>query len=950
MSIPLMHKSKRRSLILALVVLFWLAVALWSVNKFKPEFWKDGYSYYLEAKKFVEKGEQDAALVAIEKALGRDPRNAGYLVFEASLHEKVAQSEKAATAYKRALEITPGDPEAILGLARILLSSGNRTEADALLETLPPAATLEPSLLARRAGLRAAYGDQSGAMADFGHLLTGSPDNPAYLRGYAASAMALKNWSAAQQPLTRLLAVSSDPELTKWARAQLVIALRALGRPEDTYALLVATPTPEDLPLRAQLAMELQKFDQAAPLLQEILKGAPENRTARTQLAIALRALHKPAEAYDLLIAIPDAANVRSRAELALELERFAEAAELFRELAQQNPQDIAVREKLAYALDRAAQSQGATAARGASPSWAGEVLPGDAAAESEYKTALASGQADRETRIRYAWLLMRAKRYAEAYAALGDLATADASDDVLELAANAAFLAGKFEQAIVLLTVLTGRQAQNAAWWRNLADAYDARKEPASASKAMERYLQLAPDDQEARIKLAGMFARSGDTSRAEVIYRDALGKNPKDITAITELTALYASQKRFSAAIAVLAKGVALLGETHPGLLYRLGQLYEYNKEYGAAIRTYGRLLGTPGVPPAMRRTASLALAELYLTTGNAPAARSVLQNLHAWDSHDPQLLLLAARASMLGNDPAKAVSALEKLSSVRVLKPEEQEWLAGQYRLIGQKAKALALYEQLMATGRLLSAQGLAALGDLQFDAGKYGPALAAYERSQNVQPATARALKIARAADKVGNKPLAQSSYEQFLASNPTDPALLLEIARFGIKSGQYSRALSLYDRVVASRGSKGLLLELALANLAAKRFEHAEKWARQAVETGEGGFKAVLALVQALHLEGKTFEADRLLGEHKKEVMASPDGREWLGYVGVARDRQLQAYEIFNELAQQEGTDQGKMWLWRGIAATRRGDFRRARESFEKAKQYGAQVPTGAVAP
>jgi len=100
----------------------------------------------------------------------------------------------------------------------------------------------------------------------------------------------------------------------------------------------------------------------------------------------------------------------------------------------------------------------------------------------------------------------------------------------------------------------------------------------------------------------------------------------------------------------------------------------------------------------------------------------------------------------------------------------------------------------------------------------------------------------------------------------------------------------------------------------------------------------------LALVQALHLEGKTAEADKLLQKHRQEIMAQPDGRQWLGYVDVARNRQLQAYDLFTDLAKEKGPNEGKMWLWRGIAATRRGDYRSARESFDKAKQFGVTVP------
>lgn len=943
------NKPGRRTLLLTGFVILWMVVALWTVYKVKPEFWKDGYTYYKEAKALSDNGDSAGALAAMEKALGRDPNNAGYHVFAGSLEERAGHADKAATAYRRALDLKPDDPEAGLGLAKLLLAAGDTKEAAKVLAALP-SSRLDTPLLERRAGLRAQYGDQTGALEDFGRLLAFEPDNPAFLRGYAASAMALSDFAKAEPVLRRLLGDANTPAEKAWARNQLVTVLRAQGKPAEALALLDAAPDAANLALRAQLAMELKEFARAKPLLSEVLATDPGNLVVKNQLGIALRALGDAQGAYALLTTIPSRDNLRARAELALELERFADAATLYRELAEAAPGDVAMREKLAYALDRAGQSkaQAAPAPSTAAAAKVGAPLPGDAAAEQEYRKALSSGQAGAETRIRYAWLLLRAGRYAEAFDVLGDLAAREAPEDVLELAAKAAFLSGKYDKAIPLLTALTERRPQDAALWRDLADAYDARKEPGAAAKAMERFLELAPDDLTARRKLAGLYARAGSPARAETLYKQVLAQAPGDTRARLELVSLYESQKRFAAAIAVLQKAIGRSPRPDPELLLRLARLYGFSKNAPAAVRTYKRLLGQPGLSAATRTAARRALAEAALDAGDTAEAMAQLAALRAFTSRDPFLLVLAARAAMLARDARQAVSVLERLGAVRPLRPLEREWLAGQYRRLGQKAKALALYEALFTAGRLETPQGLEALGDLRFDAGKYGAALTAYERAERLAPSTKRALKIARAADKAGDKAVAKAAYDRFLTSNPGDPEVLLEVARFGIAAGDYARALSRYDQVVAARGAKGLLLELALANLAAKRFAVAEKWAREALRDGEGGFRSILALAQALHLEGKSAEADRLLRAHEKEVLAHPEGREWLGYVAVARDRQLQAYDLFDGLARQGGPNAGKMWLWRGIAATRRGDYRRARESFDRARRYGVSAPDRAV--
>jgi len=927
-------------------VLFWLVVALWTIHKTKPEFWMDGYSYFRQARQLSEKGDTNEALVAIDKALGRDANNAGYLVFKGSLEEKAGHAEDAGTAYRRALEINPGDPEAALGLAKLLLAAGKDAEAGDVL-TVIPADKLDKALLERRAGLQAQYGKQAEALADYERLLADAPDDIGSLRALAASAMAVQDWARAEKALTRLLPLATDPKFKAWSRDQLVITLRAAHKLSAAYTLLEASPDAANTLIRAQLAMELKKFDQAKPLLEEVLRTDPGNTQAKNQLAIALRALGEPAKAYALLTSIPDDTNLLARAELALELEKFTEAANAYAALAKQYPDDVAIQERLAYALDRDAQTRPAQASL---PAAAGTAAlsappqPEDAAAEKEYRQALASGKASEETRIRYAWLLMRAKRYDQVLETLGDQIKADAREDVLELAADAAFLAGKYDRAIPLLTARAKKNPENPTIWRNLADAYDVLQQPSQAAAAMEKYVALAPNDESAQLKLAGLLLRAKQTAQAERIYRQFLEKDPTNTQAMTDLATLYESRHQFNAAIAVLSKGLGNGRQAEPGLLLRLARLYGFAKHYPEAIATYNRLVAVPGITPAMRSAAELGLAEAFLETNNAAQAQKHLRALRAWDAHDPKLLLLAARASMLAQDPANTAKALENLSARRKLQPVEMEWLAGQYRLLGRKDKSLALYEKALAAGALTTVQGLEALGDLRFDAGQYKGALSAYEQAAKAGDSAKLALKLARAADKSGNKSLARSAYARFLSTNPDNPELLLEMARFAINTGNYAQALSLYDRVVAAKGSKGLLLELALANLAAQRFGTAEKWARQAVQAGEGGPKASLALVQALHLEGKTAEADKLLQKHRQEIMAQPDGRQWLGYVDVARNRQLQAYDLFTDLAKEKGPNEGKMWLWRGIAATRRGDYRSARESFDKAKQFGVTVP------
>lgn len=915
-------KWNKRTIFLALFVGVWTIAALGVIAYVKPEFWRDGYSYYLEAREHAGRGRIPEAILAMDKALGRDASDPGYLVYRASLHAQSGNPEAAAADYRAALSRSPQDPEAALGLAKTLFSLGRDEEALPTLEVLNPQ-SLDTELLRRRAGLLAQHGQHARAVSDF-RVLADRENDPSDLRGLASSLMALKDFVTAEKSLERYSQLPGAD--AAWATEQLVIALRAQKKVREAYAVLADRPLAENARLRAELALEAGLFQEAAEAFALVVRDAPADESARIKWAVALRAAGKPEQAYDVFTSVPVEETLVPRAELALELERFDEAAALFAQLEKRNPSDASIREKLAYSQDKSASSP--------------ERLR---QAEAGYRDLVASGEATPETRERYAWLLMRAKRYDEAFAVLSDLDSG--TPGLATLLADAAFLSGRFDKAVPLLREHLEADPGDAVRRRYLADALDALKRPGEAALVLEAFRETDAWDIPTRIRVADLWFRDGRKDKAAALYQEVLALDSGQHEAILGMAGIHEAAGRHDQALALLMPLAQAQAKPSPELLWRIARLYSWKKAFHAAADWYRRALAAkPGNAAQVR----FELAQALLEGGDPASADRELRLLGADTARDPDMLRLTARTAMALNDPARAVAVLTRLAGRRPLTDIETLWLAGQLRLAGRPGKALEVYEGLFKAGRLSDPGGLEALGDLRADAGNPSGALAAYQAVPESSRGKGFSLKLARAADRAGKKALAREAYARAASDSPNDPELLLEAARFLVSAGKGLEALPLYDAVVSRRGSTGLGLELALANLAVQRFPNAEKWARQAVDAGEGGWKSILALAQALHLQGRTAEADRLLTAHAAVVMAHPEGKEWMGYVAVARDRHLEAFDIFSQLLDAGAGDPGNLWLWRGIAATRRGDYARARESFDMARTFGATKPATPV--
>ncbi|MEW6271100.1 MAG: hypothetical protein AB1689_17600, partial [Thermodesulfobacteriota bacterium] len=181
-----------------------------------------------------------------------------------------------------------------------------------------------------------------------------------------------------------------------------------------------------------------------------------------------------------------------------------------------------------------------------------------------------------------------------------------------------------------------------------------------------------------------------------------------------------------------------------------------------------------------------------------------------------------------------------------------------------------------------------------------------------------------------------------------ARHPTDADGRLEAARFAVNAGEPRLAVQRYGEVIDVRGDEGLRVELARALLAAGEYGRAEAVARRAIESGEDGPEARLALAQAVYLQGRPRDASALFARAREAAAVQATDASYAARLAMAQDRDLDAWSLLGDQLEGEALPEpttasspGELWLLRGRVAEKRGDLRRARDAYRRAAESGA---------
>jgi len=323
--------------------------------------------------------------------------------------------------------------------------------------------------------------------------------------------------------------------------------------------------------------------------------------------------------------------------------------------------------------------------------------------------------------------------------------------------------------------------------------------------------------------------------------------------------------------------------------------------------------------------------------------------------WVARDPggvDARLTLAQADLQSGDPDAARPLLDRLASERLDVEQTaqlamlQDWSGDRMGAIASARAVLAMKDDdpqtLRMLARLLETDGQdAAARDTVARARLHAPDDATLE------------LLDARLAAKLGDRIAADAGYRAYVARHPDDLDGRLEAARHAVNAGDPELAIDEYHMVIEDRGSDGLRVELARALLAASRYEEAEQVARAAVASDEDGPEARLALAQSVYLQGRPRDAAALYRDADESAARASVDATYRARLALGQDRDLEAYHLLGDQLEGEAPPEptsasspAELWLLRGDVAKKRGDFRAARASYERASEEGASLRAG----
>ena len=146
-----------------------------------------------------------------------------------------------------------------------------------------------------------------------------------------------------------------------------------------------------------------------------------------------------------------------------------------------------------------------------------------------------------------------------------------------------------------------------------------------ATLRKAIEQFeavTRLDPSDTDSFVALGRLYRITNQNSKAEEVFKKAVGADPTSKAALTYLGQLYADQGDYAGAIATLQKIPA--DEMDPQALVMLGQAYMQDRDYDKAVEVYGRALQQDADNQELRQYH----AEALMAAGKTADARNELR----------------------------------------------------------------------------------------------------------------------------------------------------------------------------------------------------------------------------------------------------------------------------------------------------------------------------------
>ncbi|MDB5960845.1 MAG: prsT [Massilia sp.] len=780
------------------------------------------------ARALVLQGQGQKALDATAAMAGG--KDANVLAIRGDAYLTLNESDKAREAYLAAIAITPGQPEALIGMARLATIAKDMDGAAKLAEQAIAANPKDANAYLFKGNLLRAQNKPDEAAAAYTQAIAVKPDMSGALLERANIHIAAKKFDLAKADIEAARKVAPNALPPIYSQAVLDFSQNNYAAANDNIQK-VLSKAPEHMPsllLAGAVELNMGSFKQAEQHLNAYLSTYPNNAYARKLLAQTQLRLAEPDSAGRTLAPLlagggNDAQVMALAGESSLRTREFDKATQYFEKATTLQPEVASLRTSLGLSmLAQGNREKGVE--------------------ELEKATSLDPKSEQAGTTLVRAEMALR--HYDKALVAVKALIAAHPDNAEFRNLEGGVYLGtnnlaaarASFEKAASLKADLFGPVM-------NLAQLDVKDGKPEAAKKRLTAFAEKNKGASP-MVALADLALSQKNVSEATSWLEKAVADNPADLPAAGRLVLHYLRTNQAPKAL-TLARKLQSANPTKPELLDALGQAQLANKDDAGALDSYSKLAGMLPKSAAVQ----LRLAAVHLRLKNEAAATADLKR------------------------------ALE-------LDPGNQGALAGQVEMAmrARKPDAALAVARSVQKSTPKSPLGFTLEGDIMAAQKKFDGAQRAYDQAFALAPSATTLVKSASALNATGKPKEATAKMLAWINSHPGDNTATLYLGELLLSQKDFAGAATIFEGLLKAAPNDPLLLNnLAWAYQQTKdprALATAEHAAKVAPESGP----VLDTLGWMLVEKGDVAKALPIL---QKAVTLNPNARELRYHLAVA---------------------------------------------------------------
>lgn len=449
----------------------------------------------------------------------------------------------------------------------------------------------------------------------------------------------------------------------------------------------------------------------------------------------------------------------------------------------------------------------------------------------------------------------------------------------------------GDWDAAIAIAKDVINENPKNWDAYTLLGGAYAGSGNQAQARAMYEKALELKPGNPNAGNNLARLKLQEGDVDGARRLYQSILRNHPKESSTLLALSTLDQQTGALDAATGRLEKAIE---EDPDNLALRLGLARLYLRT-GQPSRNLSLVYEAEGDQATDPRILEI-LGRSQMALGQYPLALNNFQKLMAQQSSNPESHYLLALAQLQTNQLEAGMKSLETVTD---LKPDHFGASVMRVRVLRQQnrldeaAKLFQKIDQVHAERpEVLVEEGWLALHEKD-----YALATTAFTRAFELVPSSLLAIQLGIARWNSGERAAAIDGYKGWLKDNPDDLQVMFHLANSHMQQGQSKAAIKVYERMLETKPDDILVMNNIAWLLRKDNPAKAMQWIEKTLAISPDWAPGLDTLGMLQLDKGELNKAHRTFEKASKAAPGDPEIRYHLALATAKIGEEKQAAQI-----------------------------------------------------